>query len=175
LKSFSCSEEDGDGFMGGILNIPTCIYTALNLVVLYFILKKLLFKPVSEFMEKRANSIREAIDKAESDKLEALEMKNKYDKELKDVKDKAQKIIMEAQEKAQLEYEKIIQKARDEAEKIMEEADREVERQRIENIKNVREEIVNLALEAASKVIECNMDTKENRELVNRFIDERIA
>jgi F-type H+-transporting ATPase subunit b len=38
--------------------------------------------------------------------------------------------------------------------------------------KNVRSEVASLALAAASKVIEANMDTESNRVLVNKFIDE---
>jgi len=79
-----------------------------DLVILYFILKRLLFKPVWEFMENRKNSIAESMEKAEKGKAEALELKNKYESELNEAYAKAQKILKEAEEKAKQEYERII-------------------------------------------------------------------
>jgi len=52
-------------------------------------------------------------------------------------------------------------------------AKEEIEREKNEALKEIRNEVVSLALEAASKVLEANMDTEENRKLVNRFIDEQ--
>jgi len=110
----SCSKEREVqlAVLSEFIHIPTFIYTALNLVILYFILKRLLFKPVWEFMENRKNSIAESMEKAEKGKAEALELKNKYESELNEAYAKAQKILKEAEEKAKQEYERIIRDAK---------------------------------------------------------------
>lgn len=155
------------------LDIPTFVFTIINLFVLYIILKKVLFKPVTEFMEKRANSIKESIDAAERDKAEALELKAKYEEELKKAGEQAEKIIKEANKKAQVEYENIIKAAKIEAENIRLKLTEEIEIERNKMIKEMKNQVVSLALEAATKVMEANMNTEANNRLVNEFIDEK--
>ncbi|MFZ5986113.1 MAG: F0F1 ATP synthase subunit B [Bacillota bacterium] len=155
------------------LSIPTFVFTIINLIVLYFILKRLLFKPVSEFMEKRANSIKETLENADKSKAEARDIRGKYLKELESAGEQADRIIKDAIAKARVEYDQIIQKARADAEAIRIKANEEIERERNEAIKDVRNQVVSLALEAASKVMEENMNTDVNRKLVNKFIDDQ--
>ena len=48
----------------------TLFLTVFNILILYFVLKKLLFKPVSKYMENRTNKIKEALDMAAEAKLD---------------------------------------------------------------------------------------------------------
>ncbi|NLD46155.1 MAG: F0F1 ATP synthase subunit B [Clostridiaceae bacterium] len=156
-----------------VFDIPTFVFTIINLVVLYIILKRILFKPVTEFMEKRADSIRESLDKVEREKSQALEIKAKYEDELKKAEEQAERIIKEANKKAQVEYENIIKSAKAEAENIRLKLSEEMEIERNKMIKEIKNQVVSLALEAATKVIEVNMNTEANNRLVNEFIDEK--
>lgn len=157
------------------LNIPTFIWVIVNLFVLYLILKKVLFKPVTEFMEKRSNSISEAIKNADNSKVEAAGLKNRYETQLKDAKVEGDKIQNEARNKANKEYEAILNNAKKNAEALLVKAREEAERERIQMIKEVRNQVATLALSAASKVLEANMDTDRNREIVEKFMDEAGA
>ena len=155
------------------ISIPTFVWAIINLLVLYFILRKLLFKPVTEFMENRQNSIRKSLDDAQRDKEEAVDLKNKYEDELKKADEQTQQIIKDAVEKAQADYDEIIKKARVDAEALRLEAKREIEIERNEMMKQIKNQVASLALEAASKVIEANMNTEANKKLVDQFINEQ--
>ncbi|MDP4094252.1 MAG: F0F1 ATP synthase subunit B [Bacillota bacterium] len=157
------------------LNQYKFLMVALNLVVLYLFLKRFLFKRVTQFMENRTNSIQEAIDNAEKNKSDAVEMKKKYEEQLKTANAQADSILNEAHAKAAREYDAIIASARKDAEAVVEKARAEIEREREQMLKDIKGQVAGLALAAASKVIEANMDNERNRALVDKFIDEAGA
>ncbi len=153
----------------------TFLFTALNLLVLYLLMKKFLFKPVTDFMEKRSGSIQDALDNAKKDKAEAQNLKQKYEEQIVRAKDEADEILKEARSRAAREHDDMIFSTRQEAERILEKAREDISVERAQMMKELRGEIAGIALLAASKVIEANMDTERNRELVNKFIDEEGA
>ncbi len=145
------------------------IWTALNLLVLYFILKKILFKPVTSFMEKRSESIRESLENADKMKFAAEELYRAYEDLLMNAREEADEIISGARERGGREYERAITEAKDEVAKMMEKARRDIENERNAMLKESRNEIVSLALAAASKVLEKNMDSESNRQIIANF------
>lgn len=157
------------------LNAFKVILVALNLIILYVVLRKVLFKPVTQFMENRTNSIRDSIDNAEKMKSEAEDLKRSYQEQLRNAKAEGEKLIDEARAKADKEHDRLVAEARSEAENILERAREEIERERTQMLKEIRGQVAGLALAAASKVVEANMDTESNRTLVDRFIDEAGA
>lgn len=156
--------------MGLLFYVPDFVWTMINLIVLYLVLKKLLFKPVTEFMENRANSIKQQLDDSKESNKKALQLKETYEKMIDSVHMDADKIMKEAVKEAHEKYDEIIKQAKADVEVIKEKANKEIEIERIEMMKNMRSEVVSLALEAASKVIEANMDTAANRKLVDDVI-----
>ncbi len=157
------------------LNAIKPVFAILNLLLLYFILRKILFKPVTEFMENRTQSIKNSIDDAEKQKAEAMELKRSYDEQIAHAKDDAEKIIKEARAKAETEHDQITAQARSEAEALMTRAREDIENERRQMISELRAQVAGLALAAASRVIEVNLDTEKNRVLVDKFIDEAGA
>lgn len=151
------------------------IFVAINLLILYFVLNKILFKPVTAFMESRAKTIGDAIANADKSRVEAEELKKKYVDQLKSAKEEADKILEAARSRGSKEYDEIMGTAKKDAEGVLVRAREEIEREKLQMIKEVRGQIAGLALAAASKVIESNMDTETNRALVNKFIDEAGA
>jgi F-type H+-transporting ATPase subunit b len=157
------------------LNAYRFLIVALNLALLYFVLKRLLFKPVTAFMDNRTKSIQDSIDNAEKAKLDAHELKQKYEDQLHAAKEAVERILNEARIRASKEYDSIIEAAELKASNIMEKSNEEIERNKLNVLKDIKNHVSSLALAAATKVIEANMDTETNRALVNKFIDEEGA
>lgn len=151
---------------------PTFVFAIINLIVLYFILKRILFKPVTEFMEKRAKSIQDGFDNAERMKNEAMKVKMAYEEKIRQAHIDAEKILNDAHNKAEQDYEAVIEEAKIEADRLLEKSRKEIELERQQMIKEIRSQTASLALAAASKVLEEQVDTEKNRELVNKFLDE---
>jgi len=151
------------------------IFVFINFMILYFFMRKFLFKPVTQFMENRTNMIKDSLDNAEKSKTEASQLKLQYDEKLKSAKDEADKIINDAIAKANKEHEEILNNARKDAEAILAKGREEIERERSQMIKEVKSQVTGLALAVASKVVEANMDNENNRKLAEKFIDEAGA
>jgi F-type H+-transporting ATPase subunit b len=154
------------------LNAFKFLIVALNLIVLYLFLKWILFKPVTKFMEDRTKSIKDSIDNAEKAKVDAADLRQQYELKLRTAMDEAEKIISDSNVRANKEYDFILNTAKQDAQGVMTKAREEIERERVHMLKEIKNQVASLALAAATKVIEANMDTVSNRALVDKFIDE---
>lgn len=155
--------------------VPTFVLVAVNLLVLYMILKRVLFKPVTQFMENRTKAIRDSLAQADRAKIEASEIQGRYEVQLKEARQEAARIIEEARTRGHREYETLLAAAKTDAEALLERTREEIQRERESMLREIRGQVAGLALAAASKVIEANMDTESNRRLVAKFIDEAGA
>ena len=150
---------------------PTFIWTMLNLVILYLVLKKLLFKPVMKIMEDRETSVRNQIDDARRMQNEAKADKAKYHEQLQNAQKDGELIIKDARLKAQEESEELLKKTKREADNLIKEARQEIEQERLQMLKEVRKQVVELAILAASKIMEINLNNETNKKVVQNFLD----
>jgi F-type H+-transporting ATPase subunit b len=156
-------------------HLPTFIFALVNLAILYFILKKILFVPVTKFMENRTKSIENNIQSAMNQRAEAESLKTEYENQLLNAKEQADVILKDASGRAAREYESIIAQAKEESQGLIDRTRADIENERRQMLKEVRNEVASLALAAASKIIEANMDNEKNRSLVEKFINEEGA
>ena len=104
------------------VDFPTILWTLLNFAILFFLLKKFLFKPVTELMEKRTNDIQNDINSARLKLEEAENTKNEYAATLSTAAAKREDIIQTAKDAAAKDAEEIIRQARFEADNIISKA-----------------------------------------------------
>ncbi|MBP3284651.1 MAG: F0F1 ATP synthase subunit B [Clostridia bacterium] len=151
------------------------IFTIINLLFLYWILKKLLFKPVTKFMESRSERVKEAIESAEANKEEIEKLKLEYMERLKSADGEGKKIIEEHRERANYEYNMALSTAKKDAQKLVDEARKEIESEKTRAINDIKKEVSDLVISATEKVIEKNIDSETNRKLISEFIDDTVA
>ena len=84
------------------------LWTIINLLILYALMKHFLFQPVHDILEKRKQEIESDFALANQKKQEALESKNKADQQLENMQTICDGMLADAKEKASLEYEQII-------------------------------------------------------------------
>lgn len=150
----------------------TFILAMINLLVLYIILRKLLFKKVTAFMDERTKKIKDNIDNAENFKKESAQLKAEYESRLNEALKESISIINEAKAQATKEQDYIINEAHKSAEKIMQNARTEIEQEKQQMLAEVKNYITELTIKTASKLISANMDTAKNKQLVAQFIEE---
>lgn len=150
----------------------TFIFVLLNLIILYIFMKKFLFKPVTAFMENRRNSIDQSLKDAEQARVEAAETRKSYEEQIKNIRIEGDKLVNEARAKAAREYDQLIESAKKDAAAIVEKGRQDIEHERAEMLSQVKQQIAVLAISAATRVIQSNMDTESNKTLVDKFIDE---
>lgn len=166
-------EPQGHGQDTGIaFNFGTIGFSILNLLILFIALRWILFKPITKIMDNRTEKIKKNIVDAENNRGLAEQLKNDYQEQLNKLKAETSAIINNAHQKAQTEAEEILKKAKQESEIILTKAREQGQVEVQKALENVKNQVAGLALMAATKVIQKNMDNDTNRKLVEKFIDE---
>ncbi len=147
-------------------------FTVLNILILYFLLKKILFKPVSKHMQTRSLKIKEALDMAEEAKAKVAAMEAEHQAKLKEIKDEGIALMSTYEQKAKNEYDAIIAKAKQDSAVLVENTRGELEVEKERLMASLKEEVADLVLEASEKILNKNLDSKTNKELINDFISE---
>ncbi len=154
------------------INIWNFIWSAVNLILLFILLKIFLFKPIGRIMDERTRAIQDDIDSAKKSKEEAEALKKEYNESISEAKEKAQEIIMKAHEDAESEKSVILKKSQEEADQLIIDANKTIENERRRVLSQAQTQIADLAIEAASKIIGENLDDEKNRRLVDKFLSE---
>lgn len=149
----------------------TFAFTVLNVLILFVVLKKILFGRLTDFMEARSNKIEATLKASEETKAMIEQMKIEYDEKIKAARIEGQKIAAEYKEMGLKEYNAIVNDAKLNSERIIAEtrAELEVEKQQI--MASIKGEISNLVIAASEKLIKENMNDDINKKLVEDFIN----
>ncbi len=154
------------------INIWTMIFAWCNLIILYFFLKKLLFKPVKNMIDSRQKEVDDMYADAEAARAEATEMRLEYDEKISHANEESEQILRTAQRKAQLKEEEIIKEAGIEAARIRERAEGEILLEKKRMLTEIKDEVSDMAIDIATAVIEREISAKEHSALIDSFIDE---
>lgn len=152
-------------------SITTLIATILALGILLFVVTKFFYKPVKKMMEDRRKLIQDNIDLAKKEKDEAQSSNLEAQKKLAKSLDEANTMLQVAKQEAEVQKNALLIKAREEAEKLIEIAKQNFENEKIKFEQEQKEIIINTALEAASKLVEQNLDSSKNRDFVKEMIE----
>ncbi len=151
------------------------IFTIINLLVTYFVLKRFLFKPILKVLENRRVKIERLVTDTEKDRAEAEKQVAEANRMLHQSGREAADILSNAKNQAELQREEILADARREASAMVSRADGEIGRLKTSMLNEVRDEVADLSVAIASKVIGKALDEQRQRELVDQFLNENEA
>ena len=143
----------------------------LNLFIQVMLIKKFLFKPIREVLEKRKAMADAEIADATRAKEEAENLKSEYEASMKQARDKANDILATAQKSAAQQSEEIIREANAQAVSIKSKAERDIEQERRKAVNEIKDEIGDMAMEIAGKVIERELNANDHEKLIDEFIN----
>ncbi|MBQ8359745.1 MAG: F0F1 ATP synthase subunit B [Oscillospiraceae bacterium] len=157
---------------GEFLNIDfyTALFTLLNTLVLFFVLSKLLFKPVMKIIADRQKEIDDLYADADNAKQQAQQLQAQYEGKLSEARQTGERLVKEAVARGQAREEEILQNARSEADAIMAKAEADIAREKKKAVNDAKDEIAGLAMDIAGKVVGSSLDSKDQAELVDQFI-----
>ena len=150
----------------------TIIFNLLNTLILYYIIKRLLFKPVNKIINDRKMEIKKDYDMANEKLLNANELKSVYEKKMKDTHKQANEIINSAKASANKQYDIIVKEAKDKADILIKKANDEIELESKKAINNIKAQVVDMSILMASKVIKKEIDKDSHKEIIDKFFDE---
>ena len=143
----------------------TMIFTWANLLILFLLLKKFLFKPVTNILDKRAEEIENSYKQAEETNDKALSLKSEYEEKLLSAKNEADGIIKSAVETA------IVNEANEKVRYIMEKSQKQIEQDKQNAVTDAKREIASMAVDAAEKIIGKKLTDSDDEELISDIID----
>ena len=139
-------------------------------LTLLFLLKKYLYGPLSELMEQRSAKIAEGLAAADAGKEARARAEAEVAEQLKEARGKAQEILTAAEKRAAEIEEEITNKARGEAAQIVESAREEMQAEVNRARQVLRQEVAGLAIAAAERVLEAELDAKRHVKIVDEVI-----
>lgn len=148
------------------------ILQAIAVFIMFLLLSYILFEPVRKMLENRKNKIAGQLDQAAADQEEAAKLKAEYDEKLKNVEKEADEILAQARKKALKREENIVAEAKEEAARIISSANREVELQKAKVKDQMKQEMIQVAVLMAGKIIAGRIDAKEQNELIDQTLQE---
>jgi len=159
---------------GGLYDINTglSVWTLIVFGILVFILGKYAWGPILGAVEAREKGIQSALDEAASRNEEAARLLAEHKEQLADARRQANELIAEGKVAGETVRKEIEEKARAEAQTMVERARAEIERERDAAIAELRKESVDLALAAATRLMQENLDQDKDRAIVERYLTE---
>ena len=161
--------EKFESFVG--VNFFTLIFAWANLLVLYFVLRKILFKPIKNMIDSRQKEIDDMYDDAEKNRTEAEEMRADYEKKLQSATEESEEILRSAQRRALLREEEILKEAADQARRTKERAEEQIALEKRQAMNEIKDEVSAIAIQIAEAVVARDVKADEHEKLIDGFID----
>ncbi len=141
-----------------------------NLFLQVYLVKRFLFKPINEMLEKRRAMADSEIRQAVEAKDEAIAMKSEYEQNMLEAKNKANEIVMTAQKTAQVQSEQMLLEASNQAAAMKAKAESDIAQEKRKAVNEIKDEIGGMAVEIAGKVIEREISEEDHAKLIDEFI-----
>jgi F-type H+-transporting ATPase subunit b len=152
------------------LQLNLMFWTLAIFVILFFILRRFAFGPIAAAVEAREKALEAAIDAAKADRDAAAKLLAEHQAQIDAARGEAQKLISDGRSVAEKMRGDLLEQTRREQQEMLERARREIDSEKDRAIAQLRKEAVDLALAGASKVIEQNLESGKNRQLVESYL-----
>ncbi len=154
------------------VNLWQILISLANLVILFLILKKLLFKPVNKVLDERQQILESKYLEADKAAAQAEESKKEWEKKLRNSETEAAAILKTASDDAKRIGEKIVAEAKDKAEGIVRQAQTEAELEHHKAIEGIKREVVDISASLTEKLLGREISVKDHHTIIDSFIDE---
>ena len=153
------------------VNPVTLIAQICNLFITLFVFKKLFWNKVLDILDQRRAAADKEITDAQNAKTEAMNIKATYEENMRQSKAKADALLVSAQQTAALRGEEIIQDAQRTAVQIKQKAEADIAQEKKKAINDAKNEISEMALAIAGKVVGRELNAADQQSLVDSFIN----
>ena len=154
------------------VNPVTLIAQICNLFIQLFLAKKFFLDKVKAILDQRREAADKEITDAQAARAEAEEIKKTYEQNMREARAKADDLLMNAQRSANSRSEEIIGQAQQAAAQIKQKAASDIEMEKKKAINDAKNEISGLALAIAGKVVARELNSADQEQMIDRFIDE---
>ncbi len=167
------NEEEASGGIAAILpDMLEFIPMLIAFIILWIILAKFGWPMFNGMLEKRENTIREALKQSEEAKIESERVLAEYKQQLAEAKEQATKIVAEARETGEAVKAEIQKKAQAEAADMIEKAKTTIEAEKKAAIAELQASIADTSVDVAAKLIGSDLTEGEHRAIIEKYVKE---
>jgi len=157
----------------GIINLDlTLLLQMVNFLILVAILYKFLFKPLTTFLAKRAEGIRQSLEEAKAAREAAAKAREEYEARILAVQREAQERREAALREVEEERQRLMRASKEEADRLVAAAKAEIEQEAKKAKAALREEAVSLSLQVAERIIQRSLTEADHRRFAEQFVEE---
>ncbi len=152
------------------INPGLIAWTIITFIGLMVVLKVIAWKPLIGALTAREEKMRASLEEAEAAQQEARRLLEENKKQLAQAEEASHRIIKEGREMGEKLKSEILDKANASSRHMIEQAKDEIRREKDAALSQLRSEVADLAVGAAGKIIDANLDTAKNRQIVDSVI-----
>ncbi len=153
-------------------HVGLIFWTLIVFGILLFVLGKFAWKPMVSALDEREKTIEESLTRAESALEEARKMQADNESARRDAERQAQNILREARDASDLLRTEEVEKTKAQLSQMQEQARADIQREKTQALVALRAEVADLAIGAAGKILNENLDDDRQRKLVDSFLDD---
>jgi F-type H+-transporting ATPase subunit b len=155
--------------------IPQTVEVVVNVVaflVLFVLLAKFAFPPITKMLDERANRIRESLEKAEDTRVEAERLLDEYKVQMAEARAEATQIIEQGRKVAESMKAEILAKAKEEAEAEKVKAIEAIKAEKVAAMGELQQQVADLSVAVAGKIIGTSLSKSDHEALIDSFLAE---
>lgn len=150
----------------------TLLLHILNMIIIFVVVYFLAYKPVSQFVLARNNSIAAARKNAENELEKAQQLQKKYEQWLESANRQAEELFAKKEAEARKTGEKLLEDARNEAQVILSEAGQRADSIHIQMMNSAKKEIAESAVALAAQILKREVSERDNEKIIDTFFSE---
>jgi F-type H+-transporting ATPase subunit b len=163
-----------EGGGGGLLSIDATLLWATLVVFALFawVLGKFAWGPLLKIVDEREKTIREQVDSAQQAAADAKDLLVQHQEMLKGAGREREEILQKAVKEAEQVRADLVTKARGDADQVVSKAREQMQREKDQAIAELRAQVADIAVEAASRIVKSSLTDEAQRKLVDDYIKE---
>lgn len=170
LLVFSEGAEKGGSPLD--VNPGVILWTVVTFIFLLLVLKKIAWKPILNSLKERENFIKDSLEKADKAQKDAEKLIAENKVSLSKAEDEAQKVIEQSRELAEKLKLQILEESKLQAKKMILDATSEIERKNTEAFNKLKDQVADIAVNAAEKILRENLDKEKQVKLINKYLED---
>lgn len=157
---------------GGILSVHPGLtfWTIVTFIVVALVLKKVAWGPIVSMLDERERTIRDTIESAKRERAEAEKLLAEQKSAIDAARKEAGELVRRNQAEVEAARQQALAQAKKDADAQLDAARKAIAEEKNKAIAEVRTMAVELALAAAGKLLEANLDDKKQRDLAEDFL-----
>ncbi len=154
------------------INVALSVWTAVTFAILIFVLGKFAWGPILQMMETREKTIADAIESAKKERAAAEAASAEMKTALEKARNESAELIRKNQAEVAAAKAELMAAAKKESDDLLAAARKTIQEEKRQAIAELRSQTVDMAIEAANRLVQMNMDEKKQKQLVEEYLSQ---